>query len=140
MRWIIQNMMKALVIVYVLCFAQLCWATMGLETNPSQIDVTGVPLGRKVAISKLTKQPVYLEIKNKSDAAYDYVISIRIEASQAKQVELYINIPNKKAYADKKYQAIINVTSKKNNPQDLFILACQLRITLQTKKKGWLRR
>ena len=172
MRWIIQNMMKVLAIFYVLSFTQLCWAAMGLETNPSQIDVTDVPLGRRVAVSKLTEQPVYLEIKNKSDADYDYVIRIlytaetavplpegyvdipdtnwimpeekevRIEANQTKQVELFIFIPNKKAFAGKKYQAIINVRSKKNNPQDLFILACQLRITLQTRKVdgAWLRR
>ena len=163
MSWLIKKMIKALAIVYVLCFAQICWAGMGLETNPGEIDVTGVPLGRKVAVSKLTEQPVYLEIKNKSDAGYDYVISIlhtaqttsplrqgfidipdtswimpeekevRIEAGQTKQVELYINIPNKKAYAGKKYQAVIEVKNKKNAPQDLFVLACQLRITLQTK-------
>ena len=150
-------------ILLFLVFAQLCWAGMGLETNPGQIDVTGVPLGRRVAVSKLTEQPVYLEIKNKSDAAYDYVISILytsqttsplmdgyldipdtswimpeekevgIEAGQTKQVELYISIPNKKAFAGKKYQAVIEVKNKKNNPQDIFVLACQLRITLQTK-------
>ncbi len=150
-------------VILLLSFTQLCWAGMGLETNPGQIDVTGVPLGRRVAVSKLTEQPVYLEIKNKSDAAYDYVISIlhtpqttsplregfvdipdtswimpeekevRVEASQTKEVELFIFIPNKKAFANKKYQAVIEVKSKKNNPQEVFVLACQLRITLQTK-------
>lgn len=177
MRWLIKKMKGVplgnvpkmamvagiVLLVYLLSFTQLCWAGMGLETNPGQIDVTGVPLGRRVAVSKLTEQPVYLEIKNKSDAAYYYVINIlhtsqttsplregfvdipdtswiipeekevRVEANQTKEVELYINIPNKKAFANKKYQAVIEVKSKKNNPQDIFVLACQLRITLQTK-------
>jgi hypothetical protein len=159
------------VILSLLFFAQVCWATIGLETKPSQIDVTGVPLGKRVAVSKLTEQPVSLEIKNKSDVAYNYVITIlhtaqttyslptgyadipdtswiipeekevMIKANQTKQVELCLNIPNKKAFAGGKYQAIIDVESKKNNPRDLFVLACQLRITLQTEKwnGGWLK-
>lgn len=149
-------------LVYLVSFTQLCRAGMGLETNPGQIDVTGVPLGRRVAVSKLSEQPVYLEIKNKSDVAYYYAINIlytsqttsplregfvdipdtswiipeekevRVEANQTKEVELYINIPNKKAFANKKYQAVIEVKSKKNNPQEVFVLATQLKMLFST--------
>ena len=155
----------SLALIYLLSVAQLCWAMMGLGVEPDEINVTNVPLGRKVAVSSLTKEPVYLQIKNQSNMAYYYVINIlhtpqttyplregfidipdtnwiipeekevRIEAHQTKEVELYINIPKKMGYADKKYQAIIEVKNKKNHPQDVFILACQVRICLQTTKK-----
>lgn len=154
-----------MVIVCFLSFAQLSWAAMGLEVNPGEINVTGVPLGRRVAVSRLTDKPVYLQIKNKSDAAYYYVINIlytsqttallgegyrdipdtgwimpgekevRVEANQTKEIELYINIPKKTAFANKKYQAIIEVKNKKNNLQEVFVLACQLKICFSTSPK-----
>jgi hypothetical protein len=160
----------ALALLYFLVFAvSICWATMSIEVNPNQINVAGVPLGRKIAVTDCTGKRIYLEIKNKNNAAYYYVISIlhtpqttytlregfvdipdtnwiipeekevKVEAHQTKEVELYINIPNKLGYADKKYQAVIEVKNKKNHPQDVFILACQVMINLQTaKKESWL--
>jgi len=146
--------------------------SLGLEVNPGKIHLTGVPLGSQVDISGFTKEPASLQITNKGDMPSDYVISVlrtsettaplpagytdipdtswiipqareaRVEAKQTKDVALYINIPDKRAYAGKKYQAIIEVKSKKNKPQNLFVLACQLQLTFKTKtqESGWLGR
>ncbi|MCF7870907.1 MAG: DUF916 domain-containing protein [Candidatus Omnitrophica bacterium] len=144
----------------------LAAAEMGLEVGPDNLKVTGVPLGRKTAISELSSRRLKLEIKNKSSAAYNYEIKIvpsedttaplpagysdipdtgwitaekkevKIEAGRAKEVELYIDIPKKEEYAGKKYQAVIEVKSKKNDRRDLFVLAAQVRIRFETGAKA----
>lgn len=144
----------------------LAFAEMSLEVGPDDFKVTGVPLGRKTAVSELSSRRLKLEIKNKSSAAYNYVINIlpsedttaplpagyldipdtswiipekeevKIEAGRTKEVELYIDIPKKEKYADKKYQAVIEVKSKKNKPSNLFVLAAQVRIMFETGAKA----
>lgn len=145
-----------------LSIAGLAAAEMGLEVGPDNFEVSGVPLGRKTAVSELSSRHLKLEIKNKSSAAYNYVINIlpskdttaplpagyldipdtswiipeekevKIEAGQIGEVELYIDIPEKEEYAGKKYQAAIEVKSKKNKPANLFVLAAQVRIKFST--------
>jgi hypothetical protein len=137
---------------------------MGLKVGPGHIDITDVPLGSKVSVSEAAGKPLCLQITNNSNMAYGYVINIlytaettaplgsgyedipdigwiipeekevRIHARQTRDVALYINIPNDAAYAGKKYQAVIEVQGKKNQPGDIFVLAAQVRISFSTEE------
>ena len=153
------------VVLALICFlslAQICWAGMGLEINPGQIDVTGVPLGKKVAVSALGGERMKLQIENKGDSKYTYIINIltslkvgapltkgytdipdtawiwpenkevKIAGHGIKTVELYIKIPRKKEYYNKQYKAVIEVKTKKNNPNDVFVLVCLMEIHFST--------
>ena len=136
----------------------------GLEVEPPEIVVEDVPLGEKVAVSDLGGEEMKLRIENKSETAYTYTINtlfsseagdrlkegyidipdrawlipenkeVLIPAKNSKEVELYLEIPEFEEYYDKKYQAIIEVKSKKNRPEDVFILAVQIRMRFSTIK------
>jgi len=136
----------------------------GLEVEPPEIILKACPLGKKVAISDLGGDKMKLRIENKGTVAYTYTINILsaseagdslkegyrdipdkswimpqerevcILANSIKEAELYLKIPKKKEYNDKKYQAVIEVKSKKNRPEDIFVLAVQLRICFSTIK------
>jgi len=146
-----------------LAFPATGWA-IGLEVDPVEINLSNVPLGKRIAISEIGGEKMKLRIENKSDSAYTYTIDIlkssekaaplkrgyrdipdtswispekgevKIPAKTTKAVELYLRIPESKRYQNKDYQAIVEVKSRKNNPQDLFVLAVQIRICLSTAK------
>lgn len=139
---------------------------LGLEVGPGDIYIDNVPLGKTAAVSALSRERMKLSIKNKGASACTYSIAIlpsaqttaalgagytdipdiswifpdakeiRIPGNSAKDVELYIKIPKKKEYSGKKYQAVIEVKSKKNTPQEIFVLACQLKIFFSTAVGG----
>jgi len=136
----------------------------GLEVDPPEIVVEGVPLGEKVALSDLGGDEMKLRVENKSETAYTYTINVLfpsqaqdrlkkgyaaipdrawlipenkevfIPAKSTKVVELYLEIPELKEYYDKKYQAVIEIKSKKNRPEDIFVLAVQIRMRFSTIK------
>ena len=135
---------------------------IGLEVDPGKINIQNVPLGKKIAVSELGGKEMKLRIKNKSKATYTYTINIlhtfetkaelikgyidipdtswimpenkevMVPAKSTKVVELYLNIPKLEQYYNKKYQAIIEVKSKKNRPEEIFVLACQLQMFFST--------
>jgi len=137
------------------------WA-IGLGVDPGEIIIENVPLGKKVAVSTLGGERVKLKITNKGGFAYAYTINIlssrEVEAplkegyidipdttwiwpekkevtilgKSTEVVEVYLKIPKKKEYYSKKYQAIIEVQSKKNRPEETFVLACQLKMCFST--------
>jgi len=139
---------------------------LGLEVDPGEINLKNVPLGEKVAVSALGGEKMKLRIENKSDSAYTYTIAIlptsetsaalrvgyedipdiawiipenkevKIAGNSTKEVELYLEIPKLNKYYNKGYQAVIEVKSKKNRPQELFVLACQLKICFETEARG----
>jgi len=138
----------------------------GLEVNPPEIVVENVPLGEKVTVSDLGGEKMKLRIQNQGIAAYTYTINtlfsseagdrlkegykdipdrawfipenkeVLIPANSTKVVELYLEIPESEEYYDKKYQAIIEIKSKKNRPEDMFVLAVQIRMRFSTIKMG----
>lgn len=140
---------------------QTSWA-IGLEVDPGEIVIKDIPLGEVVKVSELGGEKMKLRIENKGGSAYTYTIDIlptsdttsklkegyrdipdiswiwpenkevRIAGKSSKEVELYLKIPKTEEYYNKKYQAIIEVKSKKERPQDLFVLACQLRMSFST--------
>lgn len=135
---------------------------MGLEVDPGEINIGNVALGQKVPVSALGGEQMKLRIKNKGPASCSYSIDIlpcaqttavlgagysdipdiswifpeskevSIPGNSAKEVELYLQIPEKKEYYSQKYQAVIEVKSKKNSPEEIFVLACQLKIRFAT--------
>ncbi len=135
---------------------------MGLEVDPGEINIQNVALGQKVAVSALGGELMKLRIKNKGPAAYTYTIDIlrssqttaplnagytdipdtswifpqskevEVPGNSAKDVELYLQIPKKKEFYNKKYQAVIEVKNKKNNSTEIFVLACQLKMLFST--------
>jgi hypothetical protein len=137
------------------------WA-IGLGVDPGEITIVNVPLGKKVAVSVLGGERVKLKIENKGNSAYTYTINIlyssetqtslrvgyvdipdtswiwpekkevTISGKSKEVVELYLKIPKKKEYYNKRYQAIVEVTSKKNRPEELFVLACQVQMCFST--------
>jgi hypothetical protein len=149
------------ILIVISFFGVGLWA-MGLAIGPDQIDLDDVPLGSKVTASQLAGQPLYLEITNNSSTAFDYVIDILhsgetsaplpanyqdvpdtswiipeaeeiwIEAGKTKKIDLYLNLPDDPNYAGKKYQAVIEVKNKKKRPEDIFVLAAQVRIRFST--------
>lgn len=136
---------------------------IGLGVEPGKISLSNVPLGKKVAVSKLGGEAMLLRIENKSASAFTYTIEIlptskpgdlragytdipdtswlwpekkvvRIAGGSTEAVELYLKIPKVKKYYNKKYQAVIEVKSKKERPEDLFVLACQVRLCFSTER------
>lgn len=136
---------------------------IGLGVEPGEIKLKDVGLGKKVAVSKLGGEAMLLRIENKSASAFTYTIEIlptskpgylkagytdipdtswlwpekkeiRIAGKTTEAVELYLKLPKKKKYYNKKYQAIIEVKSKKQRPEDLFVLACQVRLCFSTER------
>ena len=57
---------------------------------------------------------------------------MKVAGNISEVVELYIKIPKRKEYYNKKYQAIIEVKNKKNRPEEVFVLACQLKMLFST--------
>jgi hypothetical protein len=138
----------------------------GLEVGPDEIYLINVPLGKKVAVSKLGGNQMKLNIKNKGAAACTFEINIlpstqttallspgftdipdtswifpeskeiKIAGNSSKVVDLYIKIPKNKEFLNKNYQAVIEVKSKKNRPEELFVLACQLKMIFSTEPGG----
>lgn len=135
---------------------------LGLEVGPGDIYIDNVTLGKPVAVSALGGERMKLSIKNKGTSACTYSIDIlrtaqttatlpagyidipdtswifpeskevQIPGNTTKDVELYLKIPKKKEYYNKKYQAVIEVKSIKNNPTEIFVLACQLKMLFST--------
>lgn len=135
---------------------------IGLGVDPGEINIKDVPLGEVVKVSELGGEETKLRINNKSASSYNYTINVlytsqttspvqagyidipdtswiwpedkevRIEGNTTKVVELYLKIPESDEYYDKKYQAVIEVKSKKERPEELFVLACQLRMSFST--------
>lgn len=138
---------------------------MGLEVDPGEINIQNVALGQKVAVSALGGERMKLRIKNKGASACTYTIDIlriaqttaalntgytdipdtswifpeskevEVLGNSTKDVELYLEIPKKKGYYNKKYQAVIEVKSKKNSPEEIFVLACQLKMCFSTRSQ-----
>ncbi len=135
---------------------------MGMEVDPGEINIRNVPLGETVMVSALGGKGMMLSIENKSGSAYNYSINIlhasettavleqgyadipdtawiqpeiqdvRVAAYSKQSVGLYLQIPKKEEYYNKKYQAVIEVKSKKNKASEIFVLACQLKICFST--------
>ena len=151
-----------LLLIALNCFLlpQASWA-IGLGVDPGEVNIKDVPLGEVVKVSELGGEAMLLRIENKSASAFTYTIEIlptskpghlkagytnipdtswiwpgdkelRIEGNTTKAVELYLKIPESEEYYDKKYQAIIEVKSKKERPEELFVLACQTRMCFST--------
>ena len=137
------------------------WST-GLEVDPGEFNIIDVSLGREVAVSELGTDKMKLSIRNKSGSDYTYTIDIfptlktvtnlkqgytdipdtswiwpekkevLVPGNSVEEVELYLNIPDKEEYYNQKYQAVIEVKNKKNRPEEIFVLACQLRMCFST--------
>ncbi len=148
-------------LLMVLALPSVCFG-IGLEVDPGEINIQNVPLGQKAAVSALGGERMKLRIKNKGASAYTYTIDIlrtaqttatfnagytdipdtawifpeskevEVPGNSVKDVELYLQIPKKKGYYNKKYQAVIEVKSKKNKSEEIFILACQLKMLFST--------
>ena len=135
---------------------------LGVEVDPPEINLKDVPLGRKVAVSALGGDQMKLRIQNKGPVAYTYTITVLpasktssplkkgyidiphtswlwpqekevlIPGNSVKEVELFLKIPRRKRYKGKDFQAIIEVKSKKNRPEEIFVVAVQLRFCFST--------
>jgi len=147
-----------------LLFVSYAWAAMGLGVDFPETCLENVPLGKQVAVSKLGTEAMKLKIENKGEVTTAYEINVlssletkaplregftdiaetawiwpenkevSVAGKSTKVVELYMKIPKKKEYYNKKYQAVIEVKTKKNRPEELFVLACQVRISFSTSK------
>jgi len=136
----------------------------GFEVDPVRIIVENCPLGEKVSVSALAGEEMILKIQNKEPVSYTYTINVlrssqsntpvgggysdipdtfwiipedkevQIPGNSTKKVKLYLNIPKKQEYYNKKYQAVIGVKRKKDKPQDMFVLAVQIRMRFSTIK------
>ncbi|MEA3560515.1 MAG: hypothetical protein U9R31_01940 [Candidatus Omnitrophota bacterium] len=137
---------------------------LGLEVDPVEIVVKDCPVGEKIAVSDLGGDEMKLRIENTGAAACTYTINtlfsseagsrlrqsyedipdtswimpqhkkVQIPAKATKAVELYLEIPEKEQYYNKKYQAVIEVKSKKDRPEDIFVLAVQIKMLFSTIK------
>ena len=155
------NLAVCFILAISLLFISSVWG-IGLAVDPGEIKIYNVPLGKKVAVSELGGERMKLKITNKGGAAYTYIINVlttteakaefrqgyadipdtlwiwpekkevRVAGNSTKDVELYLKIPKVKEYYNKRYQAIIEVKSKKNRSEEIFVLACQLRIRFST--------
>lgn len=136
--------------------------SIGLSVDPGEIVLRGVPLGKKISVAEFAGEKTKLLIENKSSEDFTYEIEIlsttganallkegykdipdtswiipeqkeiHILAGAAGTVDIYLDIPKNEQYENQNFQAVINVKSKKNNPEDLFVLAVQLRMCIST--------
>ena len=141
--------------------SQTAWA-IGLEVDPGEIKIKDVPLGKVVKASDLGGEGMKIRIKNTGSSACAYTINILhtaktkgtlkegytdipdtswlwpeekevlIPAYSVKEVEIFLKIPAKEEYYNKKHQAAIEVKSKKNRPEEIFVLACRVRMRFST--------
>ncbi|MCK5229563.1 MAG: hypothetical protein KAR13_04815 [Desulfobulbaceae bacterium] len=144
-----------------LSFPALAYS-MGLSVDPSEIILNNVPVGKRISVSEFAGEKMRLVIENKSSEDFFYEINIldttqtkiplnqgykdipdtswiipqvnqiHILAGNTKTVGLYLKIPKDKQYENQNYQAIVEVKSKKNNLEDLFVLAVQVRMYIGT--------
>ena len=137
-------------------------AALGVEVNPGEITLSDVPLGEKIVVSKASNQRTKLEIENKSTLACVYKIDIlpasqtsaviergytdipdtswiwpqekevMVQAKSTEEVELFLKVPDEENYKGKNFLAVIEVKSKKNSPEEIFVVAVQLKIFFST--------
>ncbi len=135
---------------------------LGMEVDPVEINLKDVPLGEKIAISVLSEEKMKLTIQNKSAIAYTYTIDILpisetrgalkngytnipdtswiwpeekdvlIQGDSVKEVELFLEVPDEENYKHKNFQAEIEIKSKKNSPEEVFVVAVRLKIFFST--------
>jgi hypothetical protein len=133
---------------------------LGMEVDPVEINLKNIPLGETIAVSALSEEKMKLTIQNKSPIPYTYTIDIipvaetggivkggyadipdtswiqpeekevLIPANSTKEVELFVMIPDNDAYKAKSFQAVVDIKSRKNSPQDVFVVAVQINIYL----------
>lgn len=146
-----------------LFFPVASWG-FGLSVDPEVINLENIPLGEKVSVANLGGDALKLKITNKGGSLYGYSIKILYTAVTANSLkagyedipdifwiepekkeikllgngstslDIFIKVPNNDNYADKKYQAIVEVKNKKNNPEETIVLACQIPIRFSTVK------
>ena len=152
------------ILFVVSCFFSVTGYGMGLEVDPGEINIRNVPLDKTISVSELGGKGMMLSIENKGGSARVHTINIlytakttaslgegykdipdtswiqpenkevEIAGNSSKAVKLYLNIPKKAEYYNKKYQAVIEVKSKKNSSEEIFVLACQLKMYFSTIK------
>jgi hypothetical protein len=135
---------------------------LGMEVDPAEINLKNVPLGEKIAISVSSEEKMKLTIQNKGAVAYTYTIDIfpvsetagslkkgyinisdtswiwpekrevLIQGDSVKEVELFLKVPDEENYKDKNFQAEIEIKSKKNSPEEVFVVAVRLRMFFST--------
>lgn len=150
---------------FIFNISSFCFA-LGLAVNPGNVSVKDVPLGEKVAMSQYSSEHKKIQIVNKSDSAYTFTIAIlpvskttspltlgyqdipdvswitpeekevRVDAFATREIELFVAVPKKKEYGNKKYMAILEVKSKKNNESEMFIVAAQAQVWIDTKARS----
>lgn len=155
----ILGLVIAVTIISSFLLGSYAWA-FGLGVNPGKIVLKNIPAGKKVALSKFIENKTKLQIQNESDVAYKYTIEvlptakttapvnegyqdipdvswiepeskeIEVGAKSTKEIDVFLNIPKK--YENKNFQAVIEVKTKKNKPEDVFVLACQVEILIST--------
>jgi len=149
-----------------LLFSVPVFGAGGMEVDPVDVIVENCPLGEKVTASDLGGDEMVLRIQNKDSVSHSYTVNILpvaggksrlkpgferipdttwivpeseeilIPGKSTGKMELYINVPNMEKYGDKKYQAVVEVKSKKDDPGDMFVLAVQIGMRLSTLPAG----
>lgn len=135
---------------------------MGLETKPDEYNLLEVPLGQSVCVSNKSVEAGKLRITNKSERAYDYEVNIlktkdsgavlingfedipdtawitpservtRVQTGQTKEIEICVNVPGKKEFAGKKYQAVLEVKTANQGRAEIFVLATRAKFKILT--------
>jgi len=135
---------------------------LGMEVDPSEINLKNVPLGEEIAVSVSSEEKMKLTIQNKGTTPYTYTIDILpvfettgalkrgytnipdtswiwpekkdvlIQGDGREEVELFLKVPDEESYRDKNFQAEIEIKSKKNSPEEVFVVAVRLRIFFST--------
>ena len=144
-----------------LLFVSFAWA-ISLEVDPSTMVIKGVPSGKVVKVSDLWGKEMRLRITNTEKSARTYTTEvlpvsktgtvpkagyidipdtswiwieqdqILVPGNSEKELELFLKIPGREEYRDKDFQAIIEVKTKKNRPEEVFVLAAQVRMSFST--------
>ncbi len=134
---------------------------LGMEVDPTEINLKDVPAGETIAVSELSREKMKLVIQNKSPIAYAYEINIipvsetgaviksgyndipdcswlkpeekevLIPANGTKEVELFLTVPDNDAYKGKNFQAIVDIKNKKNSPEEVFVVAVQIKVNIE---------
>jgi len=132
--------------------------TGGMRVEPGELVIKGVPLGEKTSASRLGAEK--LKVTNKDGKAHRFTVKVLTTAAsrsrlkygyedipdaswlkpgeaesvigplQSKEFDLFVEVPKKKDYAGKSFQAIVEVKREKDEPKDLFVLAAQPRVCL----------
>ncbi|MGM0568225.1 MAG: hypothetical protein ACQESB_03285 [Elusimicrobiota bacterium] len=132
----------------------------GMRISEGRIIMQDVPLGTKVSISDITGESIKISNEDNNNRSFKMEVYrceeknvnishrnedipdtewiqpekeiLEVPAGSSKEAVIHINIPDKEKYAGKRYQAVLEITREKKNPNEFIVLAAEVSLNIIT--------